>query len=173
MDSQLTPTLEDYLETIFGLQRERPFARVRDIASSLDVAKSAVTAALQSLSGKGLVDYEPYEPVTLTPAGRERGEKIALRHRVLTDFLENVLGLEVAKADSIACGMEHVVDRDALERFVCFLAFVGKPRADGGSWLKEFQGFLEKDAKSQMCDQYMKAYRQSLEHTGANAGKRG
>ena len=169
MDSQLTPTLEDYLETIFGLQRERPFARVRDIASSLDVAKSAVTAALQSLSGKGLVDYEPYEPVTLTPAGRERGEKIALRHRVLTDFLGNVLGLEPARADSIACGMEHAVDRDALERFVCFLAFVGRPRGDGGSWLNEFQGFLERDDREQMCEQCIKAYLQSIEQEHRSA----
>lgn len=163
MNLQLTPTLENYLETIFELQRERPFARVRDIANTLSVAKSAVTAALQSLSQKGFVNYEPYEPVTLTSAGRKKGESIALRHRVLTDFLENVLGLEAPRADSMACGMEHAVDQDALERFVCFLAFVGRPHAGGGNWLKQFQDFLERDDRDQMCEQCIKGHLQSIE----------
>lgn len=168
MNSQLTPTLENYLETIFRLQHDRPFARVRDIAATLSVAKSAVTSALQSLSKKGFVNYEPYEPVTLTPSGREKGESIALRHRVLTDFLENVLGLEATRAGSIACGMEHAVEQDALERFVCFLAFVGRPRADGSDWLKEFHEFLARDDRDQTCEQCIKGYLQKIktENTG-------
>ena len=169
MDLQLTPTLENYLATIFRLQRDRPFARVRDIANTHKVAKSAVTAAMQSLSEKGLLDYEPYEPVTLTAAGRERGEGIVLRHRVLTDFLENVLGLDAARTDSIACGMEHAVDQDVLERFVCFLAFVGGFRADGGSWLKEFESFLGRDDRDQTCKRCMRAYLHDIEQEDQNA----
>jgi DtxR family Mn-dependent transcriptional regulator len=66
----LSATLENYLEAIFRLEEEKGFARVRDISSGLDVAKSAVTTALQSLSEKGLVRYEPYEPVRLSAEGR-------------------------------------------------------------------------------------------------------
>lgn len=166
MKQPLTDTLENYLEAIFRLEEERGFARVRDISNSLSVAKSAVTTALQSLSEKGLVDYEPYEPVTLSEEGRRRAERIVLRHRVIEDFLRNVLGLEAERADSMACGMEHAIDRDALERLVCFLAFVGRRREDGQSWLEEFREFIGEESAESMCEQCMQEY---LQRTGAES----
>ena len=65
MVRELSSTLEDYLEAICRLEQEKGFARVRDIARALGVANSTATAALQALSKKGLINYEPYEPVTL------------------------------------------------------------------------------------------------------------
>ena len=58
MTEDLSATLQDYLGVIHRLQRQRQFARVRDIAGELDVVKSAVTTALRSLADKGLVHYE-------------------------------------------------------------------------------------------------------------------
>jgi DtxR family Mn-dependent transcriptional regulator len=161
MAKQLSATLEDYLETIFRIEQVKRFARVRDISASLDVAKSAVTTALQSLSGKGLVNYEPYEPVTLSPEGREKAERVVLRHRVIEDFLRNVLDLEAERASSIACGMEHAVDRGALDRFVCFLAFVGRRRDEGESWLEEFRRFIREGTAEETCEECMQQYLES------------
>ncbi len=167
---ELTATLEDYLETVFCLERERGFARMRDISEQLDVAKSAVTTAMKSLSEKGLVDYEPYEPVTLSAEGRRRAERIALRHRVIEDFLENILGLCEDRAGSIACGMEHAIDRDALDRFVCFLAFVAKREGEGESWLDEFRRFIREGTAESTCEECVQQY---LEAAGIEAGVTG
>jgi DtxR family Mn-dependent transcriptional regulator len=161
MARRLSATLEDYLEAIYRLERERRFARVRDISAALGVAKSAVSTALRSLSDKGFVNYQPYEPVTLSPEGRERAGRIVLRHRVLEDFLRTVLGLESERADAIACGMEHALDRDALDRFVCFLAFVGCRREKGESWLDEFRRFIADGTADQTCDECMRQYMES------------
>ena len=158
MTTELTATLENYLATILQLQREKSFARSRDIARTQGVAKSAVTAALKALAAKGLVRYEPYEPVTLTQAGRKYAEQIDLRHRIISDFLERVLALEPDRADSIASGMEHVVDRDALERLVCFLAFIGRRRDDGRNWLDDFRRFVSRTDRDQTCRQCVQAY---------------
>jgi len=168
MPPQLSDALEDYLEAILHLEQRKRFARVRDISEALSVAKSAVTAALRSLSDMALVNYEPYEPVTLTAEGMEKARAIALRHRIIKDFLVNVLGLDVDGADSIACGMEHGVDREALRRFVCFLAFIGQ-RAEGGrSWLDEFQRFISEGAEGQTCDECIQQYlgRMGTDETG-------
>ena len=161
MSQQLSATLENYLETIFRLEQEKRFARVRDISAALSVAKSAVTTALQSLSEKGLVNYQPYEPVTLSAEGRQKAGRIVLRHRVIEDFLRNVLGLEAERADSIACGMEHVIDRDALDRFVCFLAFVGRRREEGESWLDGFRRFIREGTAEKTCEECMQQYLES------------
>jgi DtxR family Mn-dependent transcriptional regulator len=166
MSEELSATMEDYLETIFRIEEQKHFARVRDISAALEVAKSAATSALQRLSEKGLVNYEPYEPVTLSAEGRQRAGRIVLRHRVIEDFLESVLGLEAGRANSIACGMEHAIDRDALDRFVCFLAFVGRRRAGGESWLEEFRRFIREGTAEETCEECMQQY---LEGAGIQA----
>jgi DtxR family Mn-dependent transcriptional regulator len=161
MSQELSAKLEDYLETIFRLEQENRFARVRDISAAQNVAKSAVTTALQSLSDKGLVNYKPYDPVTLSPEGRRAASRIVLRHRVIEDFLRNVLGLEEEQANSIACGMEHSIDKAALDRFVCFLAFVGRRREQGESWLEEFRRFIAGGAAGKICEDCMQQYVES------------
>ena len=86
MRKKLSATLEDYLGVVLRFQKEKRFARVSDIASAVGVAKSAVTAALQSLASKALINYQPYEPVTLTEEGEKRAEEIVLRHRIITTY---------------------------------------------------------------------------------------
>jgi DtxR family Mn-dependent transcriptional regulator len=160
MAEELSATLEDYLGVVLRFQREKHFARVSDIAAALGVAKSAVTAALQSLSAKGLVAYKPYEPVTLTDEGAEKAEELVLRHRILHDFLARVLGLEPDRAETISCRMEHAIDAPALQKFVCFLAFVSSRPDREKSWLKEFQRFSRRGTRNrttrQCIDEYLR-----------------
>jgi len=162
MTERLTARLEDYLEAILRIEQGKRFARVRDISEVLTVAKSAVTAALRTLSDMELVNYQPYEPVTLTPKGTEKAKAIALRHRIIEDFLRNILGLQPDRAESIACGMEHAIDTEALERFVCFLAFIGQRGETGQSWLDEFRHFTSEGMVGQTCRECMEQYLQRV-----------
>jgi DtxR family Mn-dependent transcriptional regulator len=166
VSDELTATQEDYLEAIFWLVSDRGFARARDIAERLAVSRSAVTAALKGLSETGLVNYEAYEPVTLSPEGQQRAEWIALRGRVLTRFLEDVLGVRPDRARSVANQMEHGIDREALERFVCFLAFVGRREEGGRSWLDEFRQFLQQGRADEACRRCMRTYLEGLKPAG-------
>ena len=171
MTKKLSATLEDYLGVVLRFQREKRFARVSDIASTLGVAKSAVTAALQSLSSKALINYQPYEPVTLTTEGEQQAEKILVRHRIILDFLQNVLAIDPNGAESIACEMEHAINAAALEKFVCFLAFISTRSGKGNTWLKEFQRFTKSGAEGRTCKECIKEYlhktRDDMETTGA------
>lgn len=162
MSKRLSATLEDYLGSILRFQREKHFARVSDIASQIGVAKSAVTAALQKLSAEKLINYQPYEPVTLTSSGQKKAEDILLRHRVIFDFLRDVLGVESEHAESVACDMEHAIDRLTLEKFVCFLAFIATRPADRASWLHEFQDFAKDGNEGQTCRECMQKYVKNL-----------
>jgi len=155
---KLSSTLEDYLETICRLQDQKGFARDRDIAEALDVASSTATAALHALDQKGMINYKPYEPVTLSSAGREESEQILLRHRILRDFLENVLAIPGKRADGIACKMEHAIDREALLRFVCFLVFIKDHSGGKTDWLAQFGRFLSDGADGFTCKECVEAY---------------
>jgi len=148
---KLTRSLEDYLEAIWRLVRAGRAARVRDIACAVGVQMPSVTAALKGLSRRGLVNYDPYELVTLTERGREAAAEIAARHRVLREFLADVLGLDDQVAEDNACRMEHAADAEMLERLGQFVEFVRScPRA-GEDWLKAFAGTCRDGSTTRRC----------------------
>jgi DtxR family Mn-dependent transcriptional regulator len=151
---QLTQTLERYLEAVYRLQRQKGTARVKDIAAMVGVHKSTVTSALRSLSERGLVNYEPYEAVTLTAEGGRRGEMLDKRHRVLCHFLENVLDVEPEVANRNACRMEHAIDERVLKRIVCLLAFLQEAPAET-EWVEHFQRFAERMSAEKSCEEWV------------------
>ncbi len=133
---KLSASLEDYLEAIFHLVTEKRAARGRDIAKRLEVTRSSVTGALQSLAEKGLVDYEPYEVITLTWKGNAIARDIVRRHEVLRDFLVKVLSVDPAEADEAACRIEHAISLPILERLIQFVEFMEMCPRGGTKWIK-------------------------------------
>jgi DtxR family Mn-dependent transcriptional regulator len=123
-DKSLTASLEDYIEAILLLVRRGRVARVRDIARMIGVGMPSVTAALKTLSKRGLVNYDPYEVVTLTDRGREAAEDVSLRHATIRRFLTEVLGLSPGDAETNACRIEHAVDQSLLERLAALVEYM-------------------------------------------------
>ena len=144
-DLGLTEAVENYLEIILELQTARKVARSKDIAERLGVNRGSVTAALKGLRDKGLIHYEPYSFITLTEEGKRLALEITRRHRVLKDFLLNVLSIEPETAEHTACRMEHAIDAQTMERLVCFLEYIRKcPRA-GEDWIQSFLRYCASD----------------------------
>lgn len=132
--ANVTAALEDYLEAIFHLCRFDSAARSRDIAETLNVHKSTVTAALKSLGQQNLINYAPYEAVTLTDEGRKIAEDVVRRHAALKHFFFHVLRVDNDMAESAACGMEHAVPREIVDKLVTFAAQMrGCPRLEGNT----------------------------------------
>ncbi len=133
----LSASQEDYLEAIYHIIKRKSAARAKDISLRLGVNNSSVTGALRSLSQKGLINYEPYDIVTLTPEGDVVASQVVKRHEILKDFLLRVLGIPEAEAEDSACKMEHAISDTILQRLVQFIEFIGDcsalpfPRADG------------------------------------------
>jgi len=125
MDSKagLSASMEDYLETIFWITEKSQVARVKDIAETLSVSMPSVTGALKTLAAKDLVNYDPYQYITLTERGKEIAQEIARHHEVLVDFLVRLLHLPKDKAEENACRMEHVIDEDVFKRLIQYLEF--------------------------------------------------
>lgn len=128
-DQKLSMNMEDYLETILLLQKEYPVARAKDISEKLGVKKSSVTNALKLLSDKKLINYDKYSYITLTDEGIEYAEELYQRHTVLKSFLKKVLDVNEDSAEENACRMEHMIDKDVIEKFSLFLDFILKSDA--------------------------------------------
>jgi len=119
--ARLTKSLEDYLEAVLFLSREKKTVRVTDIAERLRVKKPSVTHALNHLSENGFLKSGPYRSVTLTPRGTTAAETLAASHRILKTFLTHILGVPEKKAEENACRIEHAVDREIIEKLAAFV----------------------------------------------------
>ena len=148
---QLSSSLEDYLEAILQIVRKKQAARAKDIADRLHVGRSSVTGALKALSQRELVNYAPYDIVTLTDAGQAIAEEISRRHEALSDFFVKVLSIDEVEADSTACKMEHAISETVLKRFIEFVEFVERCPRGGTNWIEGFGYYCNNDKKTRNC----------------------
>ena len=138
----LSASQEDYLETIFFLVREGGSARPKEIASRMKVRAASVTGALKILAEKGLINYAPYETVTLTESGSEIAQSIASKHEALLHFFTQVLGIPSDEAEEFACTMEHTIPDHILQRLVGFAEYTEKCPSFNASWQEGAEAYF-------------------------------
>jgi len=118
---KISASLEDYLEAIYHVVELKGAARAKDLVQRLGVNNSSVTQALRALSERALINYAPYDVITLTAPGELLALDVVKRHQTLSVFLSQVLGLPESEADEGACRMEHAVSPAIMERLVKFV----------------------------------------------------
>jgi DtxR family Mn-dependent transcriptional regulator len=118
----LSPSLEDYIEVILDLKEENESIRVTDLAEKLQVAKSSVNQAVNKLVELQLVTHDRYGPLQLTELGESKAQKVRERHRILTRFISDILGVDPQTAEKDACGIEHFISPVTMEKLVSYLA---------------------------------------------------
>jgi DtxR family Mn-dependent transcriptional regulator len=64
---------------------------------------------VKALAESGLVIYEPYTGVRLTPAGTKLAALVLRRHRLVELFLVEVMGMSWTEVHDEAEKLEHVV----------------------------------------------------------------
>lgn len=108
----LTVSMEDYLEKIYVLTKEKGYARAADVASSLNVLPSSVSKMLKKMDEKGLVSYERYQGFRLTPKGSSIAKDIAHKHQML-EGLYRILEIPSANTQEEIEGIEHHIGKEA------------------------------------------------------------
>ncbi len=118
----LSSSMEDYLEAIYEIEREKPAVRVRDVARKLGVTMPSVNGAMKNLEALGLIRHGRYEHIELTETGSVHASRIATRHRTILVFLTEIIGVDVETAESEACRIEHVLSAATMDKFTDYIA---------------------------------------------------
>ncbi len=121
LDPHTSVAYEDYLEQILNLITEKGYARVIDIANNLDISQASVSNMVQRLAGEGLVTYEKYRGMALTPDGERVAQAIVQRHETLSAFLR-LFQLDELDIHRDVEGMEHHMSSPTLRVFQGLLA---------------------------------------------------
>lgn len=125
----LSKAMEDYLKTIYKLEREGSGEPVGTgaLADTLAVSAPSATGMLKKLAELHLVEHNPRHGVTLTPAGEKVALEVVRHHRLLESYLKEALGYDWDAVHEEADRLEHLVS-DELEARID--AALGYPTVD-------------------------------------------
>ncbi len=113
----LTPSMEDYLESILKLEINNKNPKVKDIAQELNVQMPSVIGALKTLRGKELVIYEKTSNIQLTKKGKSIAITVKERHEAIAFFLRKIFLFSENEAQKTACQIEHVIKPETAKQF--------------------------------------------------------
>ena len=115
MKHVITPSGEDYLETILVLQKKLGMVRSVDVARHMEVSKPSVCNAVATLRDGGFLTMDEDHFLHLTDVGREVAEKIYERHCFFTEQLI-AAGVDPRTAEADACRIEHIISDESFDR---------------------------------------------------------
>ncbi len=119
-----TPTIEDYLHSIYSLQTEGETVISARLARWMRVTPPTAWATVHRMKRDGLLEIDDKKVIRLTAKGLKLAENVARRHRLSERFLTDILGLGWAEAHEEAHRFEHGVSPLVEERI---LAILNKP----------------------------------------------
>ena len=125
--SVVTGVMQDYLKTIYKLQRDRGAVSTSEVADRLHVSPASATNMIKRLARLRLVAYTRYHGFVLAPAGQRIALETIRHHRLLELYLAEHLGVGLDKVDSEAERLEHVLSEDVEARIATTL---GNPTRD-------------------------------------------
>lgn len=112
---------ENYLETIFVLQKKNGFVRSIDIATELDYSKASISRAMSILKEDGYISIDHSGQIILTDKGLTKANGVYERHMLISKFLIETLGVSAQTADNDACRIEHVISQESFDKIKIYI----------------------------------------------------
>src|SRR5437773_4216184 len=118
-------SVDEYLETIyflaFPIGEYTPKAGgslplASRVAEMLGVSRASAGEMLKRLEAEGLIERGARKEALLTPAGRERAERVVRRHRIIERLLTDFMGYTPAEAHVHADELGDTFSDDMIER---------------------------------------------------------
>src|ERR1700712_494056 len=114
---------ENYLKSIYHLSLNDDTVSTNQLAALLNTKASSVTDMLKKLADKTLINYTPYQGVTLTAAGEKIAINIIRKHRLWEFFLVEKLNFKWDEVHELAEEMEHISSNELIDRLDKFMDF--------------------------------------------------
>ena len=118
---KIMESAQNYLETIYMLQRKIGSVRSIDIAHELSFSKPSVSVAMKNLRQQGYVCVDENGEITLTKEGMEIAMSMYEKHTLIAKALMASGGCEeTAYKDS--CKIAHDISDESFEKIKDFIA---------------------------------------------------
>lgn len=130
-----------HLMAIDGLLRKQGYARVTDVAKSLNITRGSASITLKALKEKGLVEEDENKFLHLSKYGNSLAQKIESKRIILIKFMKDVLHVSPEQAEIDACKVEHLISIETGEHLLAFLKFLFSGDKRAVEFLKAFLSY--------------------------------
>jgi DtxR family Mn-dependent transcriptional regulator len=145
-----SPAVEDYLKTIFEIEREQGKVATTVLSERLGVAPASATGMVKKLAEMNLVEHERYQGVTLTLAGRRIALEVIRHHRLVELYLAEALSVPWDRVHDEAEKWEHILSEDLEDRID---ALLGHPTTDPhGAPIPTRDGHIARTSPNRLID---------------------
>lgn len=117
----ISKSLEEYLKTIYVIQKQEGKVRVTDIANSMNCTKPSVNKAINNLKKNGLLNYETYGSIELTEQGKNLAKKILETYDIVYLFLKDILKLEEKSAGEEAEKLKSAMTDETINKLAKYI----------------------------------------------------
>ena len=120
----LSHSMAHYLMAIKSLRATQGYARATDVAEMLEVSRGATSMALAQLRKRGWISEDRHRFLLLTTEGKRMARLVEQNFAILSQFFEEVLGVEQDVAFADACKMEHLMSMETGRRLMGLMRFL-------------------------------------------------
>ena len=113
--------IEEYLLTLYKLNRAGETAKAVTLAKRLDTSPPTVHATISRMQRDGLINVNKKKELILTNEGQKIAEDIAYRHNLSEYFLCNTLGIPWYEVHQHAHRLEHAMTPTVVQKLAEFL----------------------------------------------------
>ncbi len=117
----ISKSLEEYLKTIYIIQKQDEQPRVTEIAKKMNCTKASVNKSIKQLAEKKLVIYEPYGKIVITDEGEKLAKKSLEANDIVYLFLKDILGEEKNIAEEEAKNIKMVMNDTTLNKLAKYV----------------------------------------------------
>ncbi len=118
---KLTNSQEEYLKTIYILEKNNNKVRVTDIAQKLNITKPSVNKAINILKDLKLIEYETYKNINLTKKGETLAKEIIKKQDILEIFLIGILGIKRDIAIKEAKDIKNIMSSNSIKKLDTYI----------------------------------------------------
>ena len=140
---KLSKSLENYLFTINKLIKKNVKLTPKALGAELGYNKASTLEAVKILKKKKLVNYFPYQPISLTNEGEKYAKKIEEKREIISKFLNKVLFLEGEALEKTLFSIEYDTDEFFISRLKNFLDFLEFCPEGAPNWFCGIKNFIE------------------------------
>ena len=117
----ISKSQEEYLKTIYIIQKQDKQPRVTNIAEKMNCTKASVNKSLKILTEQKLINYEPYGKIELTEEGEKLSKKSLEANDIVYLFLKEILGIEKEIAEAEAKSIKMAMKDTTLNKLAKYV----------------------------------------------------
>jgi DtxR family Mn-dependent transcriptional regulator len=121
----LSPTVEDYLMTIYSLEQKEQEVTGTRVAERLHVSRPTVVGMVRRLERDSLLHMDVHKHLHLTGKGQETAAGVVRRHFLAERMLTELLGIPWYQVHEEAHRLEHAISPEVEKRLIVVL---GQPQ---------------------------------------------